>query len=40
MTSTSTTPADFFYPDAGGVENHMFMLSHCLMHLGHKVLFS
>lgn len=33
-------PADFFYPDAGGVENHMFMLSHCLMHLGHKVLLS
>ena len=30
--------SDFFYPDAGGVENHMFMLSQCLIHLGHKVI--
>jgi phosphatidylinositol glycan class A protein len=30
--------SDFFYPDAGGVENHMFMLSQCLLQLGHKVI--
>ena len=30
--------SDFFYPDAGGVENHMYMLSQCLLQLGHKVI--
>ena len=30
--------SDFFFPDAGGVENHMYMLSQCLQQLGHKVI--
>lgn len=29
--------SDFFYPDAGGVENHQYMLSQCLLEQGHKV---
>jgi phosphatidylinositol glycan class A protein len=28
---------DFFYPNFGGVENHVYQLSQCLMALGHKV---
>ena len=28
---------DFFYPSAGGVENHVHQLAQCLLGLGHKV---
>eukprot|EP00898_Chlorokybus_atmophyticus_P005192 jgi/Chlat1/5674/Chrsp37S05471 len=28
---------DFFYPNVGGVENHIYTLSQCLILLGHKV---
>jgi phosphatidylinositol glycan class A protein len=28
---------DFFFPNTGGVENHMYQLSQCLMARGHKV---
>ncbi|XP_042023225.1 phosphatidylinositol N-acetylglucosaminyltransferase subunit A-like [Salvia splendens] len=30
--------SDFFYPNFGGVENHIYYLSQCLMKLGHKVI--
>ena len=30
--------SDFFYPNLGGVENHMFSLAYCLMERGHKVI--
>nr|SVE88603.1 EOG090X0515 [Daphnia sinensis]SVE89228.1 EOG090X0515 [Daphnia sinensis]SVE91729.1 EOG090X0515 [Daphnia sinensis] len=30
--------SDFFYPNLGGVESHIFTLSQCLIKLGHKVL--
>eukprot|EP00873_Tetraselmis_striata_P001334 jgi/Tetstr1/421598/TSEL_012539.t1 len=29
--------SDFFYPNCGGVENHVYQLSQCLMARGHKV---
>lgn len=29
--------SDFFYPNFGGVESHIYYLSQCLMKLGHKV---
>ncbi len=29
--------SDFFYPNMGGVENHIYQLSQCLLALGHKV---
>lgn len=29
--------SDFFYPNTGGVETHIYQLSQCLMALGHKV---
>lgn len=29
--------SDFFYPNCGGVENHVYQLSQCLMRNGHKV---
>lgn len=29
--------SDFFYPNFGGVENHVYYLSQCLLKLGHKV---
>lgn len=29
--------SDFFYPNFGGVENHIYYLSECLLKLGHKV---
>nr|CAG4646216.1 EOG090X0515 [Macrothrix elegans] len=29
--------SDFFYPNLGGVESHIFTLSECLLKLGHKV---
>jgi len=31
--------SDFFYPNFGGVENHIYYLSQCLLNLGHKVIF-
>lgn len=30
--------SDFFYPNFGGVENHIYYLSQCLIELGHKVI--
>ena len=29
--------SDFFYPNVGGVESHIFTLSQCLIKLGHKI---
>ncbi|KAI1291785.1 Phosphatidylinositol N-acetylglucosaminyltransferase subunit A [Halotydeus destructor] len=29
--------SDFFYPNTGGVESHIYQLSQCLIKLGHKV---
>ena len=29
--------SDFLYPNAGGVENHIYQLSQCLISRGHKV---
>ncbi|KJE95407.1 GlcNAc transferase [Capsaspora owczarzaki ATCC 30864] len=29
--------SDFFYPNTGGVENHIYQLSQCLIRRGHKV---
>lgn len=31
--------SDFFHPDVGGVENHIYMLSIELIKRGHKVSF-
>jgi hypothetical protein len=28
---------DFFYPNFGGVENHIYQLAQCLLDQGHKV---
>nr|CAG4641651.1 EOG090X0515 [Eurycercus lamellatus] len=30
--------SDFFYPNLGGVESHIFTLSQCLIKLGHKII--
>lgn len=30
--------SDFFYPNMGGVEEHIFNLSQCLISKGHKVI--
>jgi len=30
--------SDFFYPNMGGVESHIFQLSQCLLERGHKVI--
>ena len=30
--------SDFFYPDKGGVETHMYNLAQCLLARGHKVI--
>lgn len=30
--------SDFFYPNMGGVEGHIFQLSQCLLEMGHKVI--
>ena len=30
--------SDFFYPNMGGVETHIWCLAQCLMHRGHKVI--
>lgn len=32
--------SDFFYPNIGGVESHIYQLAQCLIARGHKVLFS
>lgn len=29
--------SDFFYPNFGGVESHIYQLSQCLLERGHKV---
>lgn len=29
--------SDFFYPNMGGVESHIYQLSQCLIEKGHKV---
>ena len=29
--------SDFFYPNMGGVESHVYQLSECLIERGHKV---
>ena len=29
--------SDFFFPNMGGVENHIYQLSQCLIERGHKV---
>ena len=29
---------DFFYPNVGGVESHVYQLSQCLIARGHKVI--
>jgi hypothetical protein len=31
--------SDFFFPNFGGVESHIYYLSQCLLKLGHKVYF-
>lgn len=31
--------SDFFYPNMGGVEEHIFNLSQCLLDKGHEVWF-
>lgn len=28
--------SDFFYPNFGGVENHIYQLAQCLISQGHK----
>ena len=30
--------SDFFYPNMGGVESHIYQLSQCLLEKGHKVI--
>ena len=30
--------SDFFFPNQGGVENHIYHLSQCLLQRGHKVI--
>ena len=30
--------SDFFYPNMGGVESHIYQLSQCLLERGHKVI--
>lgn len=30
--------SDFFYPNMGGVESHIYQLSQCLLARGHKVI--
>ena len=32
--------SDFFYPNQGGVESHIYQLSQHLIEKGHKVFFS
>ena len=37
IVSPSSMVSDFFYPNMGGVESHIYQLSQCLIALGHKV---
>lgn len=30
--------SDFFFPNIGGVESHMYYLAYCLNSMGHKVI--
>jgi phosphatidylinositol glycan class A protein len=30
--------SDFYYPNMGGVEMHIYQLAQCLIELGHKVI--
>ena len=30
--------SDFFYPNMGGVESHLYQLAQCLLEKGHKVI--
>jgi|JI10StandDraft_1071094.scaffolds.fasta_scaffold2793114_1 phosphatidylinositol glycan class A protein len=30
--------SDFFFPNIGGVESHMYYLAFCLKQMGHKVI--
>ncbi|XP_072032926.1 phosphatidylinositol N-acetylglucosaminyltransferase subunit A-like [Amphiura filiformis] len=30
--------SDFFFPNTGGVESHIYQLSQCLLHRGHKII--
>jgi len=38
MGLTIAMVSDFFYPNMGGVESHIFQLSQCLLERGHRVL--
>jgi len=38
MVLTIAMVSDFFYPNMGGVESHIFQVSQCLMERGHRVL--
>ena len=38
MVFTVAMVSDFFYPNMGGVESHIFQLAQCLMELGHRVI--
>ena len=37
-TITISMASDFFYPNTGGVESHIYQLSQCLLRKGHKVI--
>lgn len=38
VTCIFSMASDFFYPNMGGVEEHIFNLSQCLISKGHKVI--
>jgi len=38
MVLTVAMVSDFFYPNMGGVESHIFQVSQCLMERGHRVI--
>lgn len=38
FTGFASMASDFFYPNMGGVEEHIFNLSQCLLDRGHKVM--
>ena len=37
MVLTIAMVSDFFYPNMGGVESHIFQVSQCLIERGHRV---